>query len=152
MKKSLYILLAIISGTLMSCTHNNGDIGDWFGTWKMESMVIDDGRVDSGYNGDIIWKFQSDIVLISQVNDVEHSTINSFGTWVQLDDTLLLNFTYSDNSFPEPGTGPYCPPSVTRIPSGESTMTIRELSGSKIVLSFTDSSGSVIVYTLKKWG
>ena len=42
MKRALHILIIMLSmAALSSCTHNNGDIGPYFGTWKMLSIEVD---------------------------------------------------------------------------------------------------------------
>ena len=38
---SRIILLIVIALSFNACTHNNGDIGDLFGTWKLETITID---------------------------------------------------------------------------------------------------------------
>lgn len=144
----LCFLSIIVGAIACACTRNNGDIGDWFGTWKMESMIIDDGAVDAGYDDNIIWKFQSDIISIVQVDDTEHDAMATYGRWAQIDDRLLLNFSFSDNN----GVDQYTPPAVTRIPRGESTMSIIELSRSHIRLLYKTYDNHTIVYTLNKWG
>ncbi len=152
MKRYLYILLIAIVGSISSCTHNNGDIGDWFGTWILESIYIDNGEIPSGYQGNIIFKFQSDIISICRVDDENHSSENFYGTWSHFDDTLTLNFTYSDDRFPNPGTGMYAPPKETYIPAGITEMSVLKLSSSAIELLYESPSGRVILYNLKKWG
>lgn len=150
MKHLLHILLLAMTCSFASCTHNNGDIGDWFGTWKLEKIEVDGSPAE--YDGNIIWKFQSDIVWMGVVDDVMHTATNSFGTWTCIDDILTLNFTYSDNNFPNPGTGQYAPPSQTLIPSGITEMSVLELSSSRIRLLYRRSDGSAVMYHLSKWG
>ncbi len=36
-----FAVCALILSLLSSCRMNNGDIGDFFGTWYMESMTVD---------------------------------------------------------------------------------------------------------------
>lgn len=144
-------MLLAITCSLASCTHNNGDIGHWFGTWKLEKIEVD-GVPQEDYKGNIIWKFQSDIVWMGVVNDAEHTVTNSFGTWTCFEDILTLNFSYSDNNFPNPGTGQYAPPAQTLIPSGITEMTVLQLSSSRIKLLYKRSDGSAVTYSLSRWG
>ena len=142
---SLFIALMTFAG-LASCTDNNGDIGDWFGTWKMTSMATDESieSVD-----DIFWKFQNNVVSIIKVDDDQHLNQESFGTWAQTGDVLALDFTHHDDS----GSGPYIPP-IDNL-RGKNELTVVKLSGDKIVLrqTVTSAAGAIqIVYNLKKWG
>lgn len=151
MNKIIYIIISLFCFAGAGCTHNNGDIGDWFGTWRLESITVD-GHNDAGYGQNIIWKFQSNIISIVVVDDVEHTANCSYGTWSEWDGVLTLKFIYTDNNFPTPGTGHYAPPSAMHLPSGVSELAIEHLSASSISLRYAASDGSVIEYKLIKWG
>ena len=101
------ILLAL---SLNACTHNNGDIGDLFGTWKLQSITIN-GESDSTYQSNVLWKFQSSIISMVKVDDTTHSKAESWGTWsYSNDDTqLVLDFTHTDNNNPNVGSSKYSP-------------------------------------------
>ena len=102
---------------LGSCTHNDGDIGKWFGTWAVQSISVD-GVPDDDYHGDILWKFQSDVfsMLRFSADPVDHSYQQVWGSWCEDGDALVLRFGYSDDSY-APGTGIYAPFAETLIAS-----------------------------------
>ena len=39
------LLIAILLPVIAGCTRNDGDIGTWFGSWKLERITID-GLID----------------------------------------------------------------------------------------------------------
>lgn len=150
MKQILGIIL--LSLTLLlptSCTHNNGDIGDWFGTWHVVNININDD-VDPDYDGCMVWKFQNDIIEMVIVNDLLHTRTESFGTWQASESLLTLNFSHSDDKYTA-GTGIYAPPSASHLPSGISTLSIIQLSSSEIVLQYTNDTDK-FTYHLKRQG
>lgn len=148
-----YILAVIALSGLACCTHNNGDIGDLFGTWKLDKITID-GEVDRGYGDDILWKFQSSIIEMEQVNDALHETFKSHGSWSRPEEGLLvLDFTHTDNDNPEPGSEVYSPLPATHLPSGcKIDMDLLQLDGSKMELRYIDPlTTKVYEYYFKKW-
>lgn len=61
MKRTIItLLIAILLPVIAGCTRNDGDIGTWFGSWKLERITID-GLIDEKYKGDIFWQFQSSV-------------------------------------------------------------------------------------------
>ena len=83
MKKILYILLIFIAA---GCTHNNGDIGDWFGMWKLESVKTGNDVVEVG---DRFMSFQNQVVGLLSL-DTETSTSNTYGLFENYNDSLYL--------------------------------------------------------------
>lgn len=154
MRKALHII-AILALTAIagSCTHNNGDIGPWFGEWKLTAIEID-GTPDAAYKENIFWAFQTSVIEMIQVDPVTANVSNygqRWGTWSQDGNTLTLNFTHHDDSAAE-GSGKYTPYPATHLPGGVSKLDIIKLSGSEIKLSYTAEDGKVYRYSLKKWG
>lgn len=131
-----------------SCTHNNGNIGDWFGEWQLKAIEIN-GTDDSEYQGNILWKFQSDIIEMISVTG--HTETEHFGTWSADDNELTLNFTHHDDNNPA-GSDRYSPPSITQIPAAVVSMKIVKLSSSELILQYSTDSSNLIVYTLRKRG
>lgn len=150
MKKIYHIMaILIVAVTFVSCTHNNGDIGEYFGTWKLETISVD-GNTDSAYGGDIFWKFQTSVICMERVTEL-HDTENRWGTWAQIgSDVLRMDFTHHDDTHPE-GSDMYSPFPETYIPNGVTDLTIMSMSGSSMVLGYTKDDGTVIKYNLKKW-
>ena len=138
------------------CTRNNGDIGDWFGTWQMTEISVN-GVAVGNYEKNIFWQFQNDIINLKKVEtgEGEHSRDDRWGTWEESGNLLLLNFTYSDDKNPvksgESGNGAYAPLREQGIPYGEvSTLTIENRSGSRMVLKYMTADNEAYTYVLKK--
>ncbi|MCM1518946.1 MAG: lipocalin-like domain-containing protein [Pseudoflavonifractor sp.] len=153
MIKSLYLtpLLLLMAVMLGGCTHNNGDIGPWFGEWKLTSITVD-GVPDTDYDGNIFWAFQTTVIEMLSVDDETTADYRQrWGTWAQDGTVLTLDFTHSDDRNPA-GSDKYIPFPATGLPAGVSELDILSLSGSEIKLSYTADDGKVYGYLLKKWG
>lgn len=136
------------------CTRNNGDIGDWFGTWQMTEVTAD-GVAEYGYEANVFWKFQNDVISLVRVNTGvgEHSRNQVWGTWADEDDYLYLDFTYSEDATPgDPnGTNQYIPLEETHLPYGEvSALRIDSRKGGEMRLKYQAADGVAYMYTLKK--
>lgn len=148
-----FIVLLIIALTFNACTHNNGDIGGLFGTWKLQSITIE-GEIDSSYDNNVLWKFQSSIMSMIRANDSTHNRLETWGTWSYAnDDTQLeLNFTHTDNDNPKPGSTKYSPLPETYLPKSTIfTLDILNLNGSEMVLLYHSTDGKEYRYKFKKW-
>ena len=133
--------LAIVLLLPTSCTHNNGDIGPWFGTWRLESITIN-GEPDKDYAPPyLIWKFQSSIVQILAPDDVNHTAPGGTGTWSCEDDILHLDFTWG---LGHEGT-------ISHLPL-KCRLTVLRLTGREIELRYDSPEGDSYIYKLKKWG
>ncbi len=60
MKRLGLILTFVAMLTLVACTQNNGNIGHWFGQWKVERITID-GIDAPDYQGNYFFCFQSGV-------------------------------------------------------------------------------------------
>lgn len=135
----------LITFAVSGCTHNNGDIGPWFGIWKVVSI-----SPDQTYKGNFFWKFQTNVIeMLRNTDDLEYSP--RFGTWQEKDGNLILDFTHHDNGSSS-GEGKYMPFPEMHISSGVSTLHIDKLTGPEIVLTYTADDGVTYTYILKKWG
>lgn len=151
MKKSIHIsLLLLVITVVTGCTHNDGDIGQWFGTWQLEEITAD-GTPEPGYGHDIFWQFQSTVFCMRKVT-VQHDIYPRWGTWQDEGGaTLLLDFTHSDNKNPEGGTI-YTPFPETHIkPDAVTDLKIVEMSRTRVHLQYTGDDGTIYRYSLKKW-
>jgi len=150
LKRYFQIVLAAMATCLISagCTHNNGSIGEWFGEWMMQSVEIN-GMDDDTYKGDVLWKFQNDIVEMVVIDG--HSHTEHYGTWSDTDGELILNFSHSDD-LTQAGTGKYAPPAQTYLPAAIVSLKIIKLSSPEIVLQYAPEGSATIVYTLRKRG
>lgn len=135
------IAAAVILLLPSSCTRNNGDIGPWFGTWRLESITVN-GEPDKAYAPPyLIWKFQSSIVQIINPDDAGHTASSATGTWSCDDNRLSLDFSWG---LGHEGSISHLPP--------QCELTVLRLSGSRIELRYDSSDGNTYIYLLKKWG
>lgn len=150
MKRLFIILIPILSLLTAGCTHNNGDIGPWFGTWQLEEITAD-GVADVDYHHDIFWQFQSTVFCMRKVTAL-HDVYPRWGTWQETGDNILsLDFTHHDTDHPE-GSTIYTPFPETHLKaSGVSDLKIVEMSRSKLQLEYTGDDGITYRYFLKKW-
>ncbi len=145
----IILTLATLVAILTGCTHHNGDIGPYFGTWHVEKMTID-GADDQAYGKNLFFKFQSDVICMVVVNDAEHTRSEYWGTWSEEGDKLTLKYTYGDDST-KPGSGRYAPPAVSHLPAGVSMLDIVKLKGSEMQLRYVNPENITYCYYLKKW-
>ncbi len=100
MKKAAYIILLISAIlTIGGCTHNNGDIGPWFGQWKIE-RIDKNGEPDTEYQCDCMLCFQSSVVSAVWASNDGYSTnaILKYGNWEERDGYMFFEFKERDNS------------------------------------------------------
>ena len=92
MKQRIYKIftLALLAAATLSCTHNNGDIGVWFGLWRVEQLTVN-GHSDRDYAGNIYFGFQNTTVEQKLVHD-NHSVTQMFGEWKEEGDILTITF------------------------------------------------------------
>lgn len=140
--KSLFItLLSILP--LNGCMQNNGDIGDFFGTWKITSITVD-GEPAAGYDGNIFIQFQTTVVRI--VESKSHNDYTEcFGSWESNGDNLTLDFHY----YVSPENSEYHLPDVLGLEKAENHFVITESSSKSMSLLLTGTEKTV-VYKLKK--
>lgn len=132
--------------TLTGCMQHNGNIGDWFGTWKLESLTID-GSEDPTYEENLFFQFQTDIVRIVEVSIHEPATrTECFGRWEENDRTLTLDFSYTAD-----GTTHFIPLPSTMLADDVNLLYIDSQTSKRMqwTLERTDPPAT-IVYTLKK--
>jgi len=146
---STYILTLLLTLILQSCTHNNGDIGPYFGTWKLSAIEVDGSNMDS-YKGNIFWQFQAEVFCMREVLP-NHDTNVCWGSWKEASDGILeLNFTHSDDSHPA-GSTYYSPFIITGLQPAVNRLDIKSKSGTRLTLSYIDSEGKSYTYRLIKW-
>jgi len=93
-KLTTHIIIAMLAITALgSCTHNDGDIGPWFGQWHLDSIEID-GVPDTNYDGNFYFMFQDKIFALSWVDEENHIYYDSFAQWQENDGgtTMTVNF------------------------------------------------------------
>lgn len=98
MKKYILLISLCICSLLGACTHNDGDIGYFFGQWKLVEITADDKVLES-YGGNMFWSFQSSTIEVKTIGE-NHVATQSFGDFRNADNTLFLSFP--DTKYPPP--------------------------------------------------
>ena len=93
MKTSRFIqfFAAVLLVALAGCTHNEGDIGIWFGTWHVDSATAE--GVTTDYQGGVFLQFQTTLVC-ARATGVTHPERNDYGRWT--DDGSVLTIEFPD--------------------------------------------------------
>lgn len=143
----ILLLIAAVWAVSGGCTHNNGDIGPYFGSWLLTEIKAN-GVTDTDYAGNVVWAFQSDVVKMTVVYPW-HETSGRFGTWSEHDGYLELDYTHSSDEM-EPGTGDYSFPAGLHLPDhGRVRLHIESLAAKDMVLGYSND-GVEYTYYLKK--
>ncbi len=146
------MLTALITSIISSgCNSNNGDIGPWYGQWKLTEIRVN-GQVDTQYTGNIFWAFQNSVIQMTEI--ISELDYNSrWGSWSQQGDELTLDFGHhDDSSVSDPSTAwRYSPPAATHLIAGVNQLHIVKLSDSNIELTYNSPDGNVYTYYLKAW-
>lgn len=142
-------IIAILMLALCGCTHNNGNIGPWYGQWKLEALEVD-GREDPAYGHNQFWAFQNDILVINEVmSETDH--LVRYATWRQEGEMLLIDFSHSDADTPSSDVN-YTPPPILGLkPQAVNALKIESLGHGRTVLTY-DTGDRLITYRLRKWG
>ncbi len=132
--------LALVAMILLpACTRNNGDIGPWFGAWKVESITVN-GSPRADYEGNLFIMFQSCVVKFSMAQE-HHESIDVNGNWEENNGNM--HFSFPDSRFQ--------PQAVTGLPA-ESDLAVTNQSSRHVTLTWTNpANGAVTVFQLKKW-
>lgn len=147
MRKTILMLIAMLA--LCACRMNNGDIGDFFGSWLLYSMTVDGHEAD-GFDPEMtFWEFQNNIIEISQI-DKYHEKSSRWGTWADTDGRLLLDFTHSEAGI-APGTDKYRAPEWLYFPENKVIdLELIERQPKRMILKWHDAEHNEIVYSLRK--
>lgn len=159
--RKLLFLVCVMSAVLSSCTHNNGDIGPLFGTWRLDAISIDTTGDDGAPAcrtedvGDVFWAFQNHVVEIERVYPY-HQTDTRVGTWQRPDDaSIVINF---DNSETDPAFAErYIMLPGIYLPEHGAVMSVKKLDRNKMTLVYIDNAGvgetPAVAYTyyFTKW-
>ncbi|MDE7388374.1 MAG: lipocalin-like domain-containing protein [Muribaculaceae bacterium] len=145
--KLIFIALTFALG-LGGCTTNNGDIGDWFGTWRLIDITID-GTTDTAYEGNVFWQFQTDVVNMLEVYP-QHVSKFHWGTWSESGKVLTLDYDHT----PAPDTTPeseFLPPVSTYLPGGIMRLSIDKFTATRLTVTYTDpDTSTAYTYHLRK--
>ena len=142
--KLRYIISLIFFAAITACTQNDGDIGVWFGTWRLEKITID-GTTDSDYDENVVLKFQNN-VMESVAQYEHHVTNNCYAKWTREGDLLILELP--ENQDPDTQYGYVGELHLPWLPLIE--MKVLNLSGKKAELEYETEFGQMIRYYLTK--
>ena len=134
------------------CTRHHGDIGEFFGDWRLDRITADGEEMllypdtDESYPILYTWAFQSTVIRINSIY-THNRLLDCYGTWSESDGILELNFTYSDN---EEGTEYlYTPPKILHLsPDGITRLNIERLADKKMIVSHVGEDGVKYTYYL----
>lgn len=123
---------------LAACTHNNGDIGLWFGTWQVEEITVD-GVTNEDYDGQsLMFSFQSDVFQMRLIEEMHESNV-VFGNWSD-NGNATITVTFPEDIFqPQP---------ISRMEKSN-LLTVEKITSKNATLRMTTSSGSTVLYRLK---
>ncbi len=140
-----YIILAIAATiSLSSCSHNDGDIGYWFGLWHLDSIEVN-GTPVPDYEGNTYFMFQGKVFCIRCVDEDNHDYNESFAKWQENDDHQSATITFADEHFL---------PTITPLIPLETitTFNVVTLNDKVMVLKHTHSeTGITRTYYLTRW-
>lgn len=145
-KRSAYGMFFMVTVLLssLSCTRNDGDIGLWFGMWQVTNIEID-GRPDEGYRGNVVLKFQND-VMENQAQDSHYVINNCFVRWHEADGKMFFEIPENEDGETQYGYVPELHLPWLRLIE----MKIVNLSGKNARLDYVADSGEILSYYLKK--
>lgn len=151
MKRFLFISLLVV--VLCGCTQNDGHIGPWFGSWHLESMLID-GETDDTYADlqaedkmQVMVSFQGKVFNMGYIGGSE-----IYGSWSYAGETLTLVANYNAGSgYNSPNFNPY--PIVMHFPRGieQLEITVTAINSRTMQWQHIDPEGRLITYNFRKY-
>lgn len=135
-------LLALL--WLTSCSHNNGDIGYWYGLWHLDSIEVD-GMSDETYDGHYFFMFQGKVFSLAWIDEDNHERLESYASWQPSNDDATMTISFVDSRFT-----PHLGNNVSNIYLSTVThFNVITLDATHMVLSTTSAAtGSAITYHL----
>ncbi len=131
------ILLLMLSG----CTQPGGNIGDYFGTWVIDTIEID-GENDAEYTRPVMISFQSSIFVIAMADAAE-----LYGTWEETDSHLNLD---GHRVLDGEHDNAVYPPILGWGESGPVSLLILEKSSKRLTLQWQSPDHRIYTYYLRK--
>ncbi|MGN0212892.1 MAG: hypothetical protein ACI4AN_08130 [Muribaculaceae bacterium] len=133
------VVVAIVLTIVAACTKNNGDIGVWFGLWKVTSVEVD-GSADRKYKGNVYFSFQNTTFEQKLVKD-DHSVKQVFGEWREADGKMTIIFP-DKRYYPLDG--------YMRGDSVENVLAVERQAADRISLTLISGERQVL-YKMEKW-
>ena len=147
----IFIVLLLVLVTC-GCTRNDGDIGDYFGEWRLEKLTADGEALPLYPDGSGVelytWAFQGKIIQIVEMLP-RHEYVEHTGSWREENDVLELNFSYSDD---EPGHEPgyRAPAALHLVSEGITRLHMDRFKNHRMVLSYVGADDVTYTYYLKR--
>lgn len=147
-KKQLYLALILLPALwFSSCTQPDGYIGDWFGSWHLESILIN-GEEDTDYKENIMVSFQGKVFNLAYIDGTE-----IYGTWSYAGEILTLIAGY------DAGSGVDYPhlfnpfPVVLHFPADveQIEITVSNINSGTMQWQYIDQNGQLLTYNFKKY-
>lgn len=133
------IVLLVMAAVSASCTKNNGDIGVWFGQWRVEKIEID-GVDNADYAGNLFFSFQN-AVFEEKIITPEHEAIAAYGRWTETAENTLN--IYMDE--------PDYPPIDGYMVKDMNVMSYEIKSSTTITLTLKTTDEHSVTFYLLKW-
>lgn len=141
--KRLTIICAMVAVVLLSgCVHNNGDIGDWFGMWKIERITID-GEDDPEYKSDAFIAFQSTVFMVRVSYPEISSGYQYMGRWSEGEGKLTLEFNTKESAVPSEHLHLHF--------KKDNILQVLQRGGGRKTLQLVAEDGKTYTYYLKSW-
>lgn len=154
MNKVLYIFALAAAFLFMGCTRPEGNIGDWFGSWYLEEMLID-GSIDEEYAEDKASVEENQVMISFQGNVFNLGYLNGnhiYGTWSYAGEILILVASYNaGGGYQDPKFDPF--PKVMHFPSNEEQIeiTVTKITSKIMQWQYIDQNGRLITYNFRKY-
>lgn len=149
-RRHIILVAAVLMMTIAAgCTHNDGDIGPLFGSWRLKDITVT-GNGPAPAVPDVVWSFQSSVIRFQTLAS-HHDYYENWASWSLDGDNMTVNFVNHDDDTPE-SYWPYTTPPIPGFPRQVEVMVmhVENLTSSDMVLSYASSDGLTYTYKLKK--
>lgn len=136
--KYIALLAVLLTAAATSCTCNDGNIGFWFGQWKVSSISVND-TIATAQDGTLYFAFQSGVISQKMVYST-HAYDEAYGSWSENEAQKTVTFTFYEDLY-KPIDG--------YLSTGDNILSYSH-SGDNLTLTLADSTQTV-VFKLVKW-
>lgn len=143
------VIMAILAAG--GCTQNNGHIGCLFGSWVLQSVVLNGEPTALPEETETYWSFQSDVLRVTLEKEHLYYELR-YATFIQMPDNILrVDFTHSENGIPA-GTGAYSAPEWMGFPAfGVFDLAVAvDGPNDRLILTYVKSDSEVYVYSFAR--
>lgn len=146
--RALLTSLLTLFAVMATGCDNNGNIGRWYGAWRLQSVTVD-GREYTGWQIEgacTSFAFQNNIVNIQRTDQYDDILDVAWGTWSEEGDRLTMDFSHSNGVN---GSYLYKAPEWIGFDPGVTVLTVSG-SDDALTLTATHTNGTRWTYTLSK--